>query len=218
MLNLRYKHRFTSPICLWKNSTQIHHSFFINQNQLKTIVSNWLGKGWFHPQSLSSSATVNSFRGVYLPFWTFDAEINADWKALVGYERSERYYDAGSKEWKTRTTIDWRWEDGQVNQSLDDILIPGTLKVSHASWKKFNPMTSTRSNLSHPIFWPVASQQFDLSLQEARYTAKDKMREKTVKLATRIFQPTMSEISHVRRLPTRPGAISFYRLSRHLSL
>ncbi|KPL73086.1 hypothetical protein ADN00_14950 [Ornatilinea apprima] len=153
--------------------------FSINQNQLKTIVSNWLGKGWFHPQSLSSSATVNSFRGVYLPFWTFDAEINADWKALVGYERSERYYDAGSKEWKTRTTIDWRWEDGQVNQSFDDILIPGTRKVSQRILEEIQPFDLNALQSFSPDFlagWQA--NHFDLSLQEAWDTAKDKMREK----------------------------------------
>jgi hypothetical protein len=55
---------------------------------------------------------LDRLTGVYLPFWTFDADIHSKWKAEVGYEREERYYDHASKEWKSRTVIDWRWENG----------------------------------------------------------------------------------------------------------
>ena len=78
-------------------------------------VKEWLGKGWMHPSDLSHAAGSAQFRGVYLPFWTFDATILAEWRAEVGYERTERYYDSSSKSWKTRTRIDWRWESGRVS-------------------------------------------------------------------------------------------------------
>jgi hypothetical protein len=99
----------------------------------------WLGKGWFHPPELARAAVVDRFTGIYLPFWTFDARIDSEWKAEVGYERQERYYDAGDKEWKTRTVIDWRWERGQVSVSVDDLLVDGTAHASRVLLERLRP-------------------------------------------------------------------------------
>ncbi len=88
--------------------------FMLEARDCLPRVKEWLGKGWMHPSGLSHAAASTEFRGVYLPFWTFDATINADWRAEVGYERTERYYDNSSKSWKTRTRIEWRWESGQI--------------------------------------------------------------------------------------------------------
>lgn len=106
--------------------------FKIQASALPSASSAWLKQGWFHPAELAASAILSHFTGIYIPFWTFDSHIQADWKAEVGYERTESYYDAADKSWKTRTRIDWRWEDGRVGLQTDDQLIPGS---SHLSWR-----------------------------------------------------------------------------------
>ncbi len=40
------------------------------------------GRGYFHPSGLASSARLESFTGVYLPYWLFDANVTAAWKAV----------------------------------------------------------------------------------------------------------------------------------------
>ncbi len=98
-------------------------------------IREWLGKGWFHPDELAASAILDRFAGIYMPFWTFDANITANWKAEVGYEHTERYYDHSSKTWRTRTRIHWRWENGQIYLPVDDLITPGN---SHISRHIFN--------------------------------------------------------------------------------
>jgi len=168
--------------------------FQVEPERLKQIAKKWLGVGWYHPKDLSQTASVDRFNGVYMPYWTFDADVNADWKALVGYERTERYYDASSKEWKTRTTIDWRWEQGRVNRQFDDYLIPGTQKVSRRILDQIQPFDLNELRTFTPDYlagWQA--NHFDLPLEKAWDTAKDSMRE-TSREACYADIPT----SHVR--------------------
>jgi len=138
----------------------------------------WLGKGWFHPPELSASAVVDRFHGIYLPYWTFDAYISADWKAQVGHERQERYYDSGDKTWKTRTVIDWRWEDGRIALDADDLLVPGSTRVSHILLERLLPFKLDELTPYNPDFlagWEA--QAYDIDLPSAWESGKSIMRE-----------------------------------------
>ena len=138
----------------------------------------WLGKGWFHPAELSASAVIDRFHGIYLPFWTFDAYITANWKAQVGYERQESYYDSSSKTWKTRTVIDWRWEDGQVALDADDLLIPGSSRVSRILIERLLPYNLDELTAYNPDYlagWEA--QAYDIDLPSAWESGKAIMRE-----------------------------------------
>lgn len=104
--------------------------FAIEATSCRDIASEWLGSSWMTPKSLKTAAGIGDFRGVYLPYWTFDAVTAAHWRAQVGHTVTERYYDAGSKSWKTRTKTVWRWESGRAQRSFDDVLVPGSARVS----------------------------------------------------------------------------------------
>ncbi len=154
--------------------------FKVNRETVRATAVEWLGKGWFHPAELRSSAVVDRFHGIYLPFWTFDARIRADWRAEVGYQRQERYYDAGSKDWKTRTRIDWRWEDGQVTLKIDDHLLSGSSRLSRIILERLYPY-----NLKELVAYQAdfiagwQAQAFDVTLTQAWDLAKSQMREQS---------------------------------------
>jgi hypothetical protein len=133
-----------------------------------------------HPSGLSHAAASTQFRGIYLPFWTFDATIKADWRAEVGYQRTERYYDSTSKSWKTRTRIEWQWESGQITQSPDDWLGIGTTRISKVLLKRLYPYNLGALTTYNPDFlagWQALN--YDIKLQDAWSTVKAKMRERT---------------------------------------
>lgn len=154
----------------------------------------WLGQGWFHPGDLASAANINRFVGVYLPFWTFAAHIGANWRAEVGYERSESYYDSEDKEWKTRTVIDWRWESGQVPVPINDWLTPGTSHVSNLLLASLNPFQLNDLATYTPDYlagWQA--QAYDVTLPKAWEIGKAAMRETAKDAARRSISS-----SHVR--------------------
>jgi hypothetical protein len=121
---------------------------------------------------------VARFTGIYLPFWTFDAGIHSEWDAEVGYERQERYYDAGDKEWKSRTVIDWRWERGEVTVKVDDLLVDGTTHASRVLLERLRPFhLDALVPYSPDILAGWQAQAYDVSLPTAWEQGKTAMRE-----------------------------------------
>jgi Zn finger protein HypA/HybF involved in hydrogenase expression len=154
--------------------------FKIETREIKDRARHWLGEGWFHPSELSSSVILERFTGVYMPFWTFDARIVSNWKAQVGYERQERYYDHHSKQWRSRTVIDWRWENGTVTLEIDDLLICGSSKASHVIMERVYPFNLNELVAYKPDFiagWQA--QAYDINLPTAWENGKNIMREKS---------------------------------------
>ena len=98
----------------------------------------WLGRGWFRPNAVKRIAANADARvqGVYLPFWTFDAQTFSDWWAEAGhhYYVTERYTVNvnGRKETRTRQVQKTRWvpASGKHDEFLDDVLVYATRSVS----------------------------------------------------------------------------------------
>lgn len=152
--------------------------FKLDQDDCRPRARAWLGRGWMHPPELRRAAQILQFRGVYLPYWTFSAEMRAVWQAEIGYERSKRYYDHSSKTWKTKTVIDWRWESGRVSRAVRDLLESGTTKISHYLLEKLRPFELQALAEYEPGFlagWQALA--YDIPLPTAWDTARAKMRE-----------------------------------------
>ena len=155
--------------------------FKLSKEQLPTLVSTWLGQGWFHPPELSAGFMIRRFSAVYLPFWTFDANISADWEAEVGQQVSQRVYNASQKRWETRTHIVWHWREGQVDVSIDDLVISGVApqRLIQTILSKTLPF-----DLSGLVAYQsdslagLQAQAYDVTLPEAWEQAKVEMRER----------------------------------------
>jgi hypothetical protein len=113
--------------------------FKIPPEKTLPLAKEWLGKGWYHPNALTEHVVVRQFYGVYLPFWTFNSQVNAPWRAQVGYQKTERHYNSRTKRWETRTRTVWKWENGQVHLDVDNLLVSG----------------SAPNHLSHPILHQI---------------------------------------------------------------
>lgn len=153
--------------------------FKVQPQATRALAKTWLGQGWYHPDQLGASAIVERFTGVYLPFWTFGAQIASTWKAEVGYEREERYYDSDDKTWKTRTEIDWRWEEGQISLNVADLLVSGSAHLSQVILKRLQPFNLNDLVSYAPDFlagWQA--QTYEVTLPKAWEQGKAEMRER----------------------------------------
>ena len=170
--------------------------FKITLEQSRQLVKTWLGQGWFHPEELAVSSVLRRFSGIYLPFWTFDARITAHWKAQVGYQKTERHYNASQKRWETRTKIEWRWEDGTVPLTFDDLLVIGSSphRVSHRILNRILNFQMKDLAAYHPDYlagWQA--QAYETTLTDAWEIGKNAIREQAKEACYRDI-PT----SHVR--------------------
>lgn len=139
----------------------------------------WLGSGWFHPAGLSSLARLESFMGVYLPFWIFGARLQSEWKAEVGYEETETYFDSRDMKHKTRQVVRWRWEHGAAAVDVDDLPVVGTSRVNGAVLSDILPFDLAAVQTFSPDFLAgFQAQGYDVPLPQAWETGKAEMRER----------------------------------------
>jgi Zn finger protein HypA/HybF involved in hydrogenase expression len=171
--------------------------FSVDTEQCRTAVRAWLDKGWMHPPELRQVESVSKFSGIYLPFWIFDADIGAAWRAEVGYEETRRRYRDGK--WETETVIRWQWENGQVGVPMHNMLVYGTDKLSPILLERLYPYNlSDLATYESGYLAGWQAQAYDIPLKEAWEVGKARMRDRA-KDACYDDIPT----SHVRNFSMR---------------
>ncbi len=154
--------------------------FAVDEAKCQGTVHTWLGSSWMTPSAVGQLSDLGAFTAIYLPFWAFQATTLANWKAEVGHTVSEHYYDAGSKEWKTRTRIDWRWESGQVRLKIEDLLVTGTGRVSNLHLGKIRTYDLAALVEYDPKYLAgFQAQAYDRPLEQAWEIGRQEMRERT---------------------------------------
>lgn len=137
----------------------------------------WLGRGYFHPSGLASSARLESFTGVYLPYWLFDANVTAAWRAEIGYEETESYLDTRDMKRKTRQVVRWRWENGTAQVDVAGLPVCGTTHVNSAVLQKVLPFDVQAVQTFTPDYlagWQAL--EYDVPLAQAWEAGKAEMR------------------------------------------
>lgn len=100
--------------------------FQLDQKQAHAIFKKWVSALWWAPNNLQrASLSAESTKGLYAPYWTFDAQLQASYTG----ERGEYYYvtkTVGSG--KDRRTVQerrtrWYPASGNVSGFVDDTLV-----------------------------------------------------------------------------------------------
>jgi hypothetical protein len=116
--------------------------FKVTSSQVREQIRRWYASKWLAPGALKRRALVDTVRGVYLPYWTFDAQVVCPWRAEAGhyYYTTETYRDSQGHT-QTRQVRQVRWEpaSGQVEHFFDDDPVPGTQGVRHDLLKAVEP-------------------------------------------------------------------------------
>jgi hypothetical protein len=149
-------------------------------------VREWYGNRWWAPNKLKTRALTDTVHGLYIPYWTFDAQVHADWTADSGYYyyESESYTDSQGKR-QTRQVRKTRWvpSSGSLDHFFDDELVPASKGVQTELLRKIEPFPTT-TDLKHydPGFlsgWVVEQYQIDLvaAAQHSREIMDGKLRQ-----------------------------------------
>ncbi|MDO4683230.1 MAG: zinc ribbon domain-containing protein [Lautropia sp.] len=143
--------------------------FRIDQQEVRDLIRKWYGSRWFAPNRLKTAALTDTLHGVYLPYWTFDAQAHAVWRAEAGhyYQEMERVRGPdGQQQWRQVQKVRWVPAYGQVQHFFDDELVPGTVGVQAPLLKRIEPFpTTTDLKPYSPEYvrgWTVERYQIDL--------------------------------------------------------
>ena len=159
--------------------------FKLAETQVRDALRQWYGSRWFAPNALKRRALTDTVHGLYIPYWTFDAQVHADWQAMSGdyYYETESYTDSQGRS-GTRQVRKIRWypSSGSLDHFFDDELIPASKGVQPDLLRGVEPFpTTTELKNYDPGFlsgWVVEQYQLDLvgAAQHAREVMDGKTR------------------------------------------
>jgi hypothetical protein len=146
------------------------------RDQLRT----WYGSRWWAPSKLKRAALTDTLHGICLPYWTFDAHVDAAWSAESGYYyyETETYRDSNGRT-ASRQVRRIRWENsfGRLTHFFDDDAVPGTVGVHTALLREVEPFPTIKDLKPYePAYvrgWTVERYQVDL--RQASRISKEQM-------------------------------------------
>lgn len=131
--------------------------FQLDQQKSYQVFKKWVNGLWFAPNNLKKAALdPQRTKGLYVPYWTFDAQLYARYRGEQGtyYYETEHYTttENGKSVSKTRQVRKTRWRSasGNVNGFVDDTLISASKqrnnqipeKIAHWNLKALVPFNS----------------------------------------------------------------------------
>ena len=142
--------------------------FKISEDRARDGIRAWYSRLWLAPNALKRRALTDTVKGIYLPYWTFDAHVDAAWTAEAGYYyyTTETYTDGGGRV-QTRQVQNVRWQPaaGRLQHFFDDDLICASVGVHEALLRGIEPFPTKELvpyDAGYVAGWLVERYQIDL--------------------------------------------------------
>lgn len=104
--------------------------FLISESQAREALARWLGSRWFAPGDLTGGVRAGRpMTGVYLPYWTFDADTDTRYQGERGdVHEASRWVTVTERGVVRRvrrrvSEVRWRRCEGRVARHFDDVLV-----------------------------------------------------------------------------------------------
>lgn len=150
--------------------------FGMAKDQAQSNAHHWIKKRWFAPNDFKKLLNQKQrFRGVYLPFWTYDCSTNSQY---VG-QRGRHYYESVSNgKGGTRRVRKTRWSmtSGRVACAFDDLLVPATASLPNSKLDALEPWDlSALEDYEEDYLRGFTAEAYQIDLRAGYQTAKSKM-------------------------------------------
>ena len=135
--------------------------FEVDQDRARDALRTWYRWQFLAPNALKRQARMDTCKGMYLPFWTFDASATSEWSG------------AGTA-------------SGTVRNTFDDVPVPASTGVKAELLRGIEPFPTNLVVTYEPRYlagWPVEGAQ--VALADAVNVAHTRMTSKMLDLAKR---------------------------------
>ncbi len=142
--------------------------FAITKEQAGERFSKWLKGKLFAPRKAKRSASPEAFQGVYLPYWTYDAQTTSNFTGRAGYDRKEKDRDGN-----TRTVTDWRHVSGVYQEFFDDITVMASKRQKDSGVRACEPFDFSKLVPYSPqVLAGFVAERYSVGLQEGWESAQ----------------------------------------------
>ncbi len=150
--------------------------FAIAEPRARDVLRSWYRGLWFAPARFAARALTDTLKGVYVPYWTFDAKADATWTAEAGHTYTVEV--GGKRERRVR----WTSASGSLSHAFDDELVCASRGVEPARLRAIEPFPTDTLVPYDPGYlagWVVERYQIDLvaAAERSRRTMDARLRE-----------------------------------------
>lgn len=156
--------------------------FVVSEVSARERIRQWYGRLWLAPNALKRRALTDTVKGLYLPYWTFDAQADAQWTAEAGhyYYTTETYSEGGQTRMRQVRHVRWVPAAGRLSHFFDDDLVCASVGVHPALLRGIEPFPTQSLKPYDPGYvagWVVERYQIDLiaAAQRARAAMEGKV-------------------------------------------
>ena len=143
--------------------------FQITDKKASELFKAWIKRKWFCPKLAKESAKAKHFKGVYLPYWTFDAKTKSQYSGEYGKDKRVKGSDGAEH---TETT--WYPTKGQYAEDFDDELICATTNHNQSMLMGIEPFRTAENKAYKPEYVAgFAAERYAVGVKEAWEMAKD---------------------------------------------
>jgi hypothetical protein len=131
----------------------------ISEGRARELIRAWYRHQWLAPNNFESKAITDTVRGIYLPYWTFDARADAQWSADAG-----TFYYVRENNRRVQK-VQWTPASGSLTHAFDDELVCASVGVDAATLRKVEPFPTDTLVPFDPGYlagWTVERYQMDL--------------------------------------------------------
>jgi hypothetical protein len=163
--------------------------FRIDASRVRDDIKRWWRSRWFAPGKLALTALVDTVKSLYIPYWTFDAQVHCPWTAEAGHY----YYvtvpgvDAkGRPTMRKERRVRWEPAAGVVDTFFDDEAVAGTQGLPLELLKKVEPFpTKEVVGYDTAFLSGHVVEHYQVVLLEAAQRSLEQMQAKLVVLCAR---------------------------------
>ena len=146
--------------------------FQISDKQASDLFKNWIRRKWFCPKLAKESAKAKNFKGIYLPFWTFDALTKSKYRGEYGKDKVKKKADG-----KTQVETTWYSVRGNHEEFFDDELICATTNHNQSMLRGLEPYNTADNKTYRPEYVAgFAAERYAIGIKEAWQMAKSSIK------------------------------------------
>jgi len=131
----------------------------ISETQARDLIRRWYRRQWLAPNKFNAKALTDTVKGIYLPYWTFDAKADAQWSADAG---KFYYVREGNRQVQK---VSWTPAAGAISHAFDDELVCASVGVDSGKLRRVEPFPTGSLVPFDPGYlagWTVERYQIDL--------------------------------------------------------
>lgn len=176
--------------------------FKIDKYAVGDTFNKWIHKRWLAPGTLKQLFESDRIQGMYVPYWTFDADIVCDYSAEGGKRRKVQVKNSDGST-STKTETDWYHTHGRVKHFFDDVLVKASKNMKASLLKGIEPYDTKKKleSYSPQYLSGYSAECYTVSLEDAHREANKEMENELVRMAERDVRRHYDDVKNVRIAP-----------------